>query len=86
MELNEVIEKYKSKIYTTDENGQRCFNLRTVKSIAVAAGLHNAEIQSHYDRNDMCISINFEAYDYYGVADKEVESLYNFCKWIKSKD
>ena len=86
MELKEVIEKYKSKIYTTDENGQRCFNLRTVKSIAVAAGLRGAEIISHYDRSDMCISINFEAYDCYGIASKEVESLYNFCKRIILKD
>jgi len=85
MTKNEVIEKYKSKIYTTDENGQQCFNLRTVKSIAVAAGLHGAEIISQYDRSDMCITINFEAYDCHGIADKEVESLYNFCKWITTK-
>ena len=80
-----LIEKYKSKIYTTDENGQRCFNLRTVRSISVAAGLHGAEITSMYDRNDMCLMINFEAYDCYGIAEKEVESLYNFCKWISTK-
>jgi hypothetical protein len=75
----EVIEKYKDKIYT--QNGER--NLRTVKSIAIEAGLIKPNVFRGWTFK--FLYINGECVDPYGEASKEVETIYNVCCLLKTK-
>jgi hypothetical protein len=77
-----LVEKYLDKIYMKDRNGNTLLNLKTVKAIAIEAGLKKPDVKSSYDRVDNCISIDCEAYDFYGEPTSEIQSLYCFCKRI----
>lgn len=73
-----IIDKFKSRIYTKEGE----VNLRTVKQIAVEAGLEKPTV----NRNEGILTINYEIIDPYGIAEGEILSIYNFCKWMNNPD
>jgi hypothetical protein len=71
-----VIEKYKDKIYTRDGN----INLKTVKQIALAAGIKAPSV--HRGPMDD-LFIDYQLVDPMGSnAVEEVRSIYDFCLYL----
>lgn len=76
--MKKIVKKYKDKIYTKEG----MINLRTMKSIAIEAGLHKPEVW----RTDFALYINFEIIDPHGEAEEEVASAYRFCSRLVKRD
>lgn len=82
--MKRIINKFKNKIYSYTEDPYKIrLNLRTLKSIAIEAGLTKPDV---YRSCTDDIIINGEIIDPNGGSpEAEVESVYEFCQWLKNK-
>ncbi len=82
MTTEQLIEKYKNKVYT--QNGM--FNLRTFRAIVkhIEPGIPSAEV--FFEPGTSHLIIYFEGYEPRGAGpEKEIEGIIHTVEWIKKQ-